>query len=196
MGTIGIIVAAGGSRRMGQPKALLPLEGSTLLGVHLAGLAGLVDRRRVVLGSAAEAIAATLPPGVERVDNLDWAQGHLGDSLALALADLHDDDRVLFTPIDAPPAPSGLIAALLAASGTAAASFAGRSGHPVAFAVRAVRPHLPGARLDQLLLGAQPIEGPDASLLLNLNDPAAWSGWLEGRRSGLDGGRRAPSAGS
>jgi molybdenum cofactor cytidylyltransferase len=181
MGTIGIIVAAGGSRRMGQPKALLPLEGSTLLGVHLAGLAGQVDRRRVVLGSAAEAIAATLPLGVERVDNLDWARGHLGDSLALALAGLHDDDRVLFTPIDAPPAPPSLIAALLAASGPAVASFQGQGGHPVAFPVGAVRPHLPAARLDQLLLGATPIEGADASLLLNLNDPAAWADWLAAR---------------
>ena len=181
MGTIGIIVAAGGSRRMGQPKALLPLEGSTLLGVHLAGLAGRVDRRRVVLGAAAEAIAATLPPGVERVDNLDWAGGHLGDSLALALAGLHEDDRVLFTPIDAPPAPAALIGALLAASGPAVASFDGRSGHPVAFRVGDVRPHLPGSRLDQLLLSAAAIEGPDASLLLNLNDPAAWSRWVAAR---------------
>jgi molybdenum cofactor cytidylyltransferase len=75
-----IILAAGTSTRMGQPKQLLPLGGTTLLAhaienVRSAGLVEIV----LVLGASAEAIRRQLPQsllkGLRVVVNQTYAQG-------------------------------------------------------------------------------------------------------------------------
>jgi molybdenum cofactor cytidylyltransferase len=72
-----IVLAAGASRRLGQPKQLLMLDGETLLArsVRLAGEAG-VAPILVVVGARAELIGAAVPPGIATVVmNEDWEQG-------------------------------------------------------------------------------------------------------------------------
>ncbi len=55
--TVAILLAAGESRRMGQPKALLPWQGTSLLAHQVAAIrsAG-VDRVVVVLGHRADVL--------------------------------------------------------------------------------------------------------------------------------------------
>ena len=71
-----IVLAAGGSTRMGRPKQLLEWNGSTLLrNTVSAALSSLCVRIVVVLGANVEAIRATLPDGVETALNPHWASG-------------------------------------------------------------------------------------------------------------------------
>lgn len=84
-----IVLAAGGSRRLGQPKQLLRRGGETLLrrAARLAHESG-AQRLLVVLGAQRAATLAALR-GIEceLLDNPDWEQG-LASSLRLAVAHL------------------------------------------------------------------------------------------------------------
>jgi molybdenum cofactor cytidylyltransferase len=84
-----IVLAAGGSSRMGRPKQLLPWNGRTLL--HLACETALATPCRpviVVLGCAAEACAREVAGlGVIPVVNPEWTRG-MGGSVATGIAAL------------------------------------------------------------------------------------------------------------
>jgi molybdenum cofactor cytidylyltransferase len=72
-----IVLAAGASRRLGQPKQLLMLDGETLLArsVRLAGEAGAAPVL-VVVGAQAELIGAAVPPDIATVlMNAEWENG-------------------------------------------------------------------------------------------------------------------------
>ncbi|MCJ7779314.1 MAG: NTP transferase domain-containing protein, partial [Acidimicrobiia bacterium] len=57
----GIVLAAGASERMGQPKLLLPYRGSTVLDATIAAVeASVADRVIVVVGFKAEMIEASM----------------------------------------------------------------------------------------------------------------------------------------
>ncbi len=82
-----VLLAAGGSRRLGQPKQLLVIDGETL--VHRAARLGLATAPAaavLVLGAQAEAVrAATGDLALQAVHCDDWRQG-LGASLREGLA--------------------------------------------------------------------------------------------------------------
>lgn len=65
----GLILGAGGSTRLGQPKQLLPFQGTTLLGWVVAQAEGAtaLDEVVVVLGRAAEEIRSRMAFGRARV---------------------------------------------------------------------------------------------------------------------------------
>ena len=66
---VAILLAAGESRRMGRPKALLPWQGASLLEHQIASLrSGGVDRVVVVLGHQPE----NLKPVLEGVEGVTW----------------------------------------------------------------------------------------------------------------------------
>lgn len=72
-----IILAAGASRRLGQPKQLLSTHGETLLGrtLRIVQEAG-ADPIFVVLGANSESIASTLDLSAARViSNPEWERG-------------------------------------------------------------------------------------------------------------------------
>jgi CTP:molybdopterin cytidylyltransferase MocA len=72
-----IVLAAGASRRLGQPKQLLMLDGETLLArsVRLANEAGAAPVL-VVLGANSELIGSAIPAGsATLVMNENWEQG-------------------------------------------------------------------------------------------------------------------------
>ncbi|MFC5864793.1 NTP transferase domain-containing protein [Acidicapsa dinghuensis] len=72
-----IILAAGASRRLGQPKQLLSTRGETLLGrtLRIVQEAG-ADPIFVVLGANSESIASTLDLSAARViSNPEWGRG-------------------------------------------------------------------------------------------------------------------------
>ena len=87
-----VVLAAGGSRRLGQPKQLLAYRGATLLDATLAmarsaGLAQVV----VALGGAADEVSGRVDlSGVDVVLNPDFADG-CSTSIRSALARVSDD---------------------------------------------------------------------------------------------------------
>ncbi len=181
-----VILAAGESRRMGSPKALLPYQSHTFL-EHLLGVTrhpkvGVV---RVVLGAHAEEICGRLgldPATV--VVNADWEQGQLS-SIQAALRSLPAgaSDGILLCLVDHPLVSAAIIAALIQqfyASGKLIVlpTYKGKRGHPVIFASSLYEELLAapldkGARAVVWAHTAEVLEVPTAEegVLLNLNDP-------------------------
>ncbi|WP_455169924.1 nucleotidyltransferase family protein [Aegicerativicinus sediminis] len=80
-----ILLAAGASRRMGRPKALLPWGNTTLIKHQLEVLSSLNEDIIVVLGAHSEEISRTLINfPVHILINPEWEQG-MGTSIAYAL---------------------------------------------------------------------------------------------------------------
>ncbi|HUO35833.1 MAG TPA: nucleotidyltransferase family protein [Candidatus Acidoferrum sp.] len=182
------ILSAGESRRMGQPKALLPYRGITFL-EHLIEVTRhpRVGMQIVVLGAGADEIQAHLAlPAAQIVINPDWRRGQLS-SIQSAIRSLppNETEGIIITPVDHPLISVHLIDELIQAfTGTRKAivvpTHGGRRGHPVIFR----------ASLYEQLLGASDSVGarqvvrahPDEveevvtdeeGVLLNLNDPEA-----------------------
>jgi len=73
----GLILAAGSSRRLGEPKQLLPYKGATLLDATLdLARAAPFAQRLVTVGGAAEAVTETVNfDGLQVVDSLHFTDG-------------------------------------------------------------------------------------------------------------------------
>ena len=135
-----VVLAAGSSARLGHPKALVALDGSTALGLVLRSLRDAsVTRGVVVLGEHAAAIEAALDPHpFAWVRNPDSAAGRTG-SVQAGLAALDPADDVLLWPVDRPFAGADVVRALVTArdadvvatTGVWVPCAAGRSGHPI-----------------------------------------------------------------
>ncbi len=173
-----LILAAGKSERMGRPKPLLPLAGSTFLG-HLLGLvrgAAEVGPVRVVLGAFVAEVTAAIPLAAEElVINRDYEQGMLSSLQAGLRAVLPlAPAAVMLFPVDHPNLDPATIAAVAGAfcrgEGEIILPRHGeRRGHPVLFA----------ASLFEALLAAPPEVGarhvvrafPEKVLELEVPDP-------------------------
>ncbi|HXY42180.1 MAG TPA: nucleotidyltransferase family protein [Vicinamibacteria bacterium] len=147
-----VVLAAGEGRRMGGPKALLPVHGTTFLG-HLCRLFAVseLDATIAVLGASAERVRAEgeIPPGVRVVVNERWREGMLTSIWrGLDEAETSGAGAVLVHPVDNPLVSPATVAAVIGAvrsgAAIAVAAHAGRRGHPVAFA-RATWPALRAA---------------------------------------------------
>jgi CTP:molybdopterin cytidylyltransferase MocA len=104
MSLTGIILAAGESRRMGTPKALLELDGETFLDRLILTLGGSCSSVIVVLGSEAQKIRAGLRSADQAtfVNNAEYQRGQLS-SLQCGLAAVPAEaDGVMFTLVDHP----------------------------------------------------------------------------------------------
>ncbi|TRZ43267.1 nucleotidyltransferase family protein [Robertkochia solimangrovi] len=102
-----LVLAAGGSSRMGTPKQLLPWKNTTLLG-HVIEQAELTSAPivAVVTGSGAAAVKKSIKTeGIEVFVNLNWEKG-IGNSIALgtkALLEKYKDlDGILIILGDQP----------------------------------------------------------------------------------------------
>ena len=134
-----VVLAAGGSTRLGSPKQLLEYQGKTLLrraveSVLAVGCCPVL----VVLGSGADGLKDELV-GLENmhcVDNPDWGNG-MGTSVRLGVESLVRDDldAVMLTLCDQPLIGQEALARLLDAfrGGIAAAAYNGTVGVPVVF---------------------------------------------------------------
>src|SRR6056297_2093348 len=101
-----LLLAAGGSSRMGQPKPLLPWGKKNLLDHQVDILKQLGCPIAVVLGSAAEAIRGQCDfSEIEVIENPDWKKG-MGTSIAVgvsAIAKSHPDFLgILIALVDQP----------------------------------------------------------------------------------------------
>lgn len=92
MKVAGLVLAAGSSRRLGQPKQLLEFQGQTLLGATLdVARAASFDQLLVTVGGAAPAVTEAVDfDGVEIVDSLHHTDG-CSSSIVSAL-DAFDPD--------------------------------------------------------------------------------------------------------
>jgi molybdenum cofactor cytidylyltransferase len=137
----GVILAAGASRRMGEPKQLLPVRGTPLLEIVVsAACHAHLDEVVVVLGAHAEEIRRTVAFGRARiVVNPDYEHG-MSTSLRAGIAILAPEiDRAIVILGDQPDVTSSLLDRLLdaqAASGlpAAALSFDGLLHPPMVLA--------------------------------------------------------------
>ena len=151
-----VVLAAGGSRRLGRPKQLLPFRGRTLLrhavevAVEAASAAAAGDgvddpavvaaargRIVVVLGADAERMHAELQGlPVDVAVNADWASG-LSFSVRAGLDAAGDAGGVLFVATDQPFVTADLlrrvVAAFRAGAPIVACAYAGTLGVPALF---------------------------------------------------------------
>lgn len=137
----GLLLAAGGGRRLGgRPKALLE-HGGRLLVEHMAGVlrAGGCGPVHVVLGAGADAVRERARlPGCVLVDNPGWREG-MGSSLRAGLASLAGAGAraVLVALVDQPGIGAEAVARVRAAcespGSLVAAAYDGVRGHPVLF---------------------------------------------------------------
>ena len=124
-----MVLAAGGSTRMGCPKALIPWRGRTFV-EHAVALAAACDEAVVVAG------ATPLPElDVPVIDNPRWKDGPLS-TLQVGLGHFRSVDAVLVLTVDRPHVDGTTVAALLRAhadhpTSVIQPSFQGRHGHPI-----------------------------------------------------------------
>ncbi len=139
--TAAILLAAGESTRMGQPKALLPWRGVTLIEYQVRQLSEAdVGEIVVVLGHEADEIREHVRPstgsgwGLRTVVNLLYQEGR-ATSLRAGAGALPDDAHPIIVLNVDQPRPAELLRTLLAAHEAGASpitrpTFEGRHGHP------------------------------------------------------------------
>jgi molybdenum cofactor cytidylyltransferase len=135
----GLVLAAGGSKRLGQPKQLLPYGAGTLL-EHVLATARRCDYDELlcVLGGGAPDVRAEVDlHGATVIENRHFGEG-CSSSIAAALSAVDGRADVLVLMLgDQPGVRADTVAALLAGRGTAplaACAYADGRGHPLAFA--------------------------------------------------------------
>ena len=194
--TVAILLAAGESRRMGQLKALLPWQGTSLLAHQVGALceAG-VDRVIVVLGHRAEELKPIVQglPAVTCVVNPDYLKGKT-TSIKAGVKALRRDDlhSMLILNVDQPRT-ADTVRHLLHQHWASSAlmtipTYQGKGGHPII---------LEASLIDELLsiqeetLGLkavtqrhqdcmQRVEVEDPEVLRDLNTPDQYQEALSG----------------
>src|SRR5262245_40252437 len=114
-GVVGLVLAAGLSRRMGEPKLLLPLAGRPVVAWTVGRLRAAGLRRIIVVAGHERAAieAAVAGPGVEVVVNPEPEAGQ-GRSIRVGVAALPAGaEAVLIGLGDQPDVPEDVIAALV-----------------------------------------------------------------------------------
>ena len=112
----GVLLAAGGSRRLGRPKQLLEWRGEALVcRAARAALEAGVDELVVVTGAQREAVAAALEGlDVRLIGNARWQDG-IGSSIAAGAGAVPHSDAVLLLLTDQPGVDAGLLSQLMGA---------------------------------------------------------------------------------
>jgi len=185
MKTVGIVLAAGASQRMGSPKSLLCGADGIPLAVKQAAvlMAGGCSSVAVVLGAEVEVIRPQLPDDLDIVVNPRWASGR-ATSLQAGMRGTPKADGWLFMPVDAAGVKGETIRTILGAvkddpTAVWRPVHQGGKGN-LLWIPQGARAGLlqlpPDARVDEW---AQPLacelEVDDSSILRNVNTPEEWA---------------------
>jgi molybdenum cofactor cytidylyltransferase len=137
----GLVLAAGGSQRLGQPKQLLPFGTATLLDHTVATARGCAfDQLLIAIGGAADSVREQVDlSGADVVVNEGYGEG-CSSSIAAAMDALDPRARLLVLLLgDQPGVTSGTVSALLAGRGDAdlaVCRYDDGLGHPFCFSRR------------------------------------------------------------
>jgi CTP:molybdopterin cytidylyltransferase MocA len=130
-----IVLAAGASRRLGEPKQLVRLAGEALVErtARICREAG-CDPVVVVLGASADEIRKQCTfAGAEILVNDDWAEG-MGSSVRTGIKALDDDvDGCVVVTCDMPAVSVDHLRELMRTGEKTASTYAGRRGVPAFF---------------------------------------------------------------
>lgn len=111
-----IVLAAGGSSRMGKPKQLLEIGGKTLVSIVIENiLASIIDEIIIVTQPDLPLIGENEYPEVKRIVNKDWQRGQSTSMKAGLNAVDEKTDAVMFFMADQPMVDEGIINRLIIA---------------------------------------------------------------------------------
>ncbi|MCU1378342.1 MAG: molybdenum cofactor biosynthesis protein [Acidimicrobiales bacterium] len=140
---VGVVLGAGSSTRLGQPKQLLPLGDTTLLGwvIDQAERSAL-DRVIVVVGGGGDAVERSLRPTRATIARNDAYGTGCASSLLAGLDAAGDCRAVVLLLGDMPGVDAAVIDTVLASwtsdpTWAAVTSYRGDLGHPFVFAAEA-----------------------------------------------------------
>lgn len=189
--TCGLILAAGESRRMGSPKALLKYRGETFLDRLIGVFAPHCSPVIAVLGAQREMVRAGLQRAGDAlvVENPDFRLGQLSSMQCGLRAVPADADGVLFTLVDHPAVASTTIARLLDAGAPPLRipRCNGQRGHPIRIS-KSLIPELlalpAGSSAREIITrharDIAYIDVEDPGILADVDDPAAYARLLAG----------------
>ena len=196
MSVAGVILAAGESRRMGSPKALLRYREEsfldTVIGLFTARCAPVI----VVLGAHAQQIRQHTARPATFVLNPDYQRGQTTSMQCALRAVPPDADGVLFTLVDHPSVAPATLDALLAPASShlprpllRVPRYGGQRGHPIWFAPTLIPeflalPHDAAARDIVRAHAAQTefVDVDDPGIRADIDDPAAYAKLTEAVR--------------
>ena len=183
MSIAGLILAAGESRRMGFPKALLPYRQETFLDTLTGLFAARCAPVIVVLGAAAQRIRAEAVRPATFVVNPDYLLG-MTTSLQCGLRAVPADaEGVLFTLVDHPAVAPETVAAILAPPRPLlrVPRIGEKRGHPIWFSRQLIPEFLaiPGGSAARDVVyrhfaETQFLDLDDPGILADIDDPEAY----------------------
>ncbi len=173
-GDIGcVVLAAGSSERLGQPKALVRIGGRSLVEwvvsrLQAHGLDPLVVTNEEIADEVAASVdcgvVVNIDPGAGRTGTLQIGIGHIGTGMG---------QRILVVPVDRPGFSDSTLETLLDSTATSCPTQGGRGGHPILLSAEDAAKVVEGSPSAPLrdLINPVRIEVTDPYLHLNVDRP-------------------------